>query len=136
LVASAGRALDDRVVLVGEQPSLLPWIAAARCVLLPARDLYAKLDHPRALLEAVALGTRIVVGPAPSLAELIVDDTIGEVARDAIALREAIERSFEAPRPDPKSIARALLPRGPNVVAAAYGEIYASLMPVRTSPAS
>jgi glycosyltransferase involved in cell wall biosynthesis len=121
------RALDDRAVLVGEQPSLLPWIAAARCVLLPARDLYAKLDHPRALLEAIALGTRIVVGPAPSLAELIVDDTIGEVARDAVTLREAIERSFEAPRPEPKSIARALLPRGPNVVAAAYGDLYASL---------
>ena len=122
------RSLGDRAVLVGEQPSLLPWIAAARCVLLPARDLYAKLDHPRVLLEAIALGTRIVVGPAPSLEELIVDETIGEVARDAVELREAIERSFDAPRPEPKSMARALLPRGANVVAAAYGDLYGAVL--------
>jgi glycosyltransferase involved in cell wall biosynthesis len=122
------RSLEDRVTLVGEQPSLLPWIAAARCVLLPARHLYAKLDHPRVLLEAIALGTRIVVGPAPSLQELVVDETLGEMARDAVELREAIERSFEGTRPEPKAMARALLPRGPNVVAAAYGDLYGSVL--------
>lgn len=126
-------SLDDRCLVLGEQPSLLPWIAGARCVLLPSRDSFAKLDHPRVLLEAIALGTRVVVGTAQSLAELVVDPSIGEIARDTIEVRDAIERSFDVHAPDAKAIAHVLLPRGPSVVAAQYAEIYASL---RTSPSS
>jgi hypothetical protein len=129
----ADPSLSGRVIILGEVPSLLPWIAAATCVVLPARTTYAKLDHPRALLEAIALGTRIVVGAAPTLSELVSDASIGEVAQDESALREALERAFDGERATPQTILRVLSPRAPAVVARAYGEIYARLTARRAS---
>lgn len=121
-------ALRDRVTLLGEVPSLLPWIAAARGVIVPASTTFAKLDHPRVLLEAIALGVRIVVGAAPSLAELVDDPRIGEVATDAGELREAMERCFSEPPPPANAILKMLAPRRPEVVAGRYAEVYASLI--------
>lgn len=116
--------LRGHVTILGELPSLLPWIAAARAVVLPATTTYAKLDHPRVLLEAIALGVRIVVGPAPSLHELVDDPRIGEVARDRGELREAIERCFEIPGPDASAILKVLGPRRPERVAERYAGLY------------
>jgi len=117
-------ALRDRVTILGEVPSLLPWIAAARGVLVPASTTYAKLDHPRVLLEAIALGVRVVVGRAPSLAELCDDPRIGEVAHEPSELREAMERCFEVEPPPVEAITRVLAMRRPAVVAARYAELY------------
>ena len=116
--------IRGRARLLGEVPSLLPWIAGARCVLLAAVDTFAKIDHPRALLESIALGTRVIVGPAPSLGELVEEPSLGEVTVDRAALTAAIERAFERPPPDPDAIARVLAPRHPSIVAAAYAELY------------
>lgn len=117
-------ALRGRVTILGEVKSLLPWIAAARGVLVPATTTYAKLDHPRVLLEAMSLGVRIVVGSAPPLAELVDDPRIGEVARDAGDLREAMERCFELDAPPADAIAKVLATRRPEVVAARYADLY------------
>ncbi len=116
--------LRGRVTILGEVASLLPWIAAARGVIVPASTTYAKLDHPRVLLEALSLGVRIVVGPAPSLTELVDDPRIGEVAIDSGELREAMERCFELDPPPAEAITRVLAPRRPEVVAARYAELY------------
>ena len=116
--------LRGRVRILGELPSLLPALAAARCVLLPATTTEAKLDHPRALLEAIALGTRIVVGAAPSLAELVPSSSLGEVAIGTGALREAMERAFFEPNSAPDDALAILAPRRPAVVAAAYARLY------------
>lgn len=120
-------ALRDRVTFLGEVPSLLPWIAASRAVIVPASTTYAKLDHPRVLLEAIALGVRIIVGRAPSLAELCDDPRVGEIAHDTSELRDAIERAFELPSIPREAIAKVLAPRRPDVVARRYGEIYRRL---------
>jgi glycosyltransferase involved in cell wall biosynthesis len=120
----AKEALRGRVHVLGERDSLLPWIASARCVLLPASSTHAKLDHPRALLEAIALGTRIVVGPAPSLAELVVAPALGEVAIGTAALREAMERTFSAEPPEARDVLAVLEPRRPELVAAIYADLY------------
>lgn len=113
--------------LLGELPSLLPHLAAARAVLLPAAHTLGKLDHPRVLLEALALGTRIVVGSAPTLAELLVDPSLGVVARDAVELREALEDALTAAGPSVLAVARVLSPRTPPRVAEAYARLYARL---------
>ena len=123
--------LRSRVRILGELPSLLPFLAAARCVLLPAATTEAKLDHPRALLEAIALGTRLVVGGAPSLAELVPSPSLGEVAVGAIALREAMERAFSEPEPSPNEVLALLSPRRPEVVAAAYAQLYERALRIR-----
>jgi len=117
-------ALRGRVTILGEVPSLLPWIAAARGVLVPASTTYAKLDHPRVLLEAMALGVRVIVGSAPSLAELVDDPRVGEIAESPSELREAMERCFELDPPPAEAVLRVLGNRRPSVVAARYRELY------------
>ncbi len=123
--ASPGR----RVWLLGEVPSLLPWILSAAAVVLPARDTFAKLDHPRVLLEALSLGVPIVVGPAPPLAELVHeggdgDEGVGEVAVDVPALREALERALVRATPAKERVAAVLARRRPDIVAEAYAALY------------
>lgn len=122
------KRLASRVTILGEVRSLLPWIARARGVLVPATNTFAKLDHPRVLLEAISLGVRIVVGTAPSLAELVDEPRIGEVARDEGDLREAMERCFSEEPPPPAAIVRMLAPRQPQQVAARYVAIYKELI--------
>lgn len=126
-------ALRERVSFLGEVPSLLPWIAAARAVLVPASTTFAKLDHPRVLLEAIAAGVRIIVGKAPPLAELCDDPRVGEVARDTSELRQAMERAFELPSIPIDVATRLLAPRRPDVVARRYGELYREVAARRPS---
>lgn len=118
------RRLSSHVTILGELPSLLPWVAAARGVIVPAANTFAKLDHPRVLLEAISFGVRIVVGSAPPLAELVDDRRIGEVARDNSELREAMERCFSEPAAPATTIAKLLTPRRPEAIAARYKQIY------------
>lgn len=126
-------SLRGRVRVLGEVRSLLPWILSSSAVLLPARDLYAKLDHPRVLLEALSLGVPIVVGPAPSLGELVREggdggegaEGIGEIARDAPALREAMERALVRPPLDVERALAVLGRRRAEVIAEAHLALYA-----------
>jgi hypothetical protein len=122
-----------RARVLGEVPSLLPWILASSAVLLPARDLYAKLDHPRVLLEALSLGVPIVVGGAPSLAELVREGGegehgIGAIAPDVPSLREATETALIREPFDPSRVLPVLARRRAEVVAAAYRALYARVI--------
>jgi phosphatidylinositol alpha-1,6-mannosyltransferase len=60
----------ERVRFAGELPSLLPLLQAARVVLFPVVDLWAKVDIPIAVLESMALGTPVITFDAGPLAEL------------------------------------------------------------------
>ncbi len=131
--------LRGRVRVLGEVPSLLPWIEGAAAVVLPARDTFAKLDHPRVLLESLALGVPIVVGPAPSLAELVREGEdaggggehgagVGEIAADVPALRDAFARALLRPALAPARVGPTLERRSPARVAAAYAALYARVI--------
>lgn len=59
---------------VGEVPSLCALYALTKVVVFPVEDLYAKVDIPIALLEAMQLGVSLVVpteGPVSELSEAI-----------------------------------------------------------------
>lgn len=64
--------LAERVSFLGETPRILDLLGAVDVVTLPAVDLYAKMDYPLVVLEAMALGKAVVVAtgtPAEELAE-------------------------------------------------------------------
>uniref|UniRef100_UPI003F7FEA83 glycosyltransferase n=1 Tax=Escherichia coli TaxID=562 RepID=UPI003F7FEA83 len=85
-----------------------------------------KLDHPRVVLEALSCGTHVVVGPAPTMDELLVSPGVTRVegAEDlARALGAALRH---APDGTVDPVTRALLDaRAPDVVARAYLDAYA-----------
>jgi glycosyltransferase involved in cell wall biosynthesis len=103
------------VRFAGELPSLLPLLGAASLILFPVEDLFAKVDTPLALLEAMDLEVPLLVasgGPAAELRgalKLELNDTqawlsaLSEVLSDASRRRaqvavqkEHIENEFRA----------------------------------------
>jgi glycosyltransferase involved in cell wall biosynthesis len=111
--------LDARVRWLGETPRILDVLAAADVVLLPSTSLYAKMDYPLVLLEAMWLGTPVVVAkgtPAAELADLgaaLAAEPRGEALAEALlglfhdgagrgqraqAARNIVEREFSPPR--------------------------------------
>lgn len=73
--ADAQRALQTqldpaRVRFAGELPSLPVLLAASKLVVFPVADLFAKVDIPIALLEAMSLGVPLVVPDQGPVAEL------------------------------------------------------------------
>lgn len=91
----------DRIVWMGETPRIHDLLATADVVVLPSADLYAKMDLPLVLLEAMWLARAVVVasdGPASELADggaaiaVAPDALAGEIARliDDDARRRAL----------------------------------------------
>jgi glycosyltransferase involved in cell wall biosynthesis len=113
LLAQAQRAgLADRVVSLGETPRIHALLACADVVALPSVDLYAKMDYPLVLLEAMSLGQPVVVARGSAAAELCAADaalatdaspealaaTLGGVLADADGARALGERARAAVR--------------------------------------
>jgi len=65
-----GGALS-RVHLLREVPDMLGLLGACDLCLLPAESLYAKMDLPLVLLEAMALGLPLILADRPPLSELV-----------------------------------------------------------------
>lgn len=117
----------DRVRWVGETAHIHALIAAADLVAMPATDLYAKIDIPIVLLEAVSLGVPVVVAggsSAEDLAEdggaLVVEPTaegVGGGLRLIVGDTEARARLAEGAR-------RSSLRYAPASMAAAYEALY------------
>lgn len=61
----------ERVRFAGEVDDMPALLAASAVVALPAESLYAKMDIPLVLLEALALGIPIVVADVPPLGEIL-----------------------------------------------------------------
>lgn len=76
---------------IGETPRIHALLGCADAVLLPGRSLYAKMDYPLVVLEAMSMAKPVVVGagtPAEELAEggaLVCDASI-EAVRSAIGV--------------------------------------------------
>jgi phosphatidylinositol alpha-1,6-mannosyltransferase len=102
--AAAGAALAERLaplgaraIFVGEVKDMSALLAAADVVALPADDLYAKMDLPLVLIEAMALGRPVVVA-------------------DVAPIHEVIERGggVAVPGRDPEALAATLLDLATN----------------------
>jgi glycosyltransferase involved in cell wall biosynthesis len=83
----------ERVVWFGETPFIHDLLAVADLVTLPADTLYAKMDVPLVLVEAMALGRAVLVGAGTPAAELATDGAAVavETQRDAVS---ALTRSL------------------------------------------
>lgn len=88
LAELAGRAARAHVELrvVGETPDILALLAASDVVAMPTDTLYAKVDHPLVLLEAMHLGVAVLVSEGTSASELGDEGaTVTPFSADAIA---------------------------------------------------
>ncbi|MCC6748253.1 MAG: glycosyltransferase family 4 protein [Deltaproteobacteria bacterium] len=80
-----------RALLLNDVPDILALIAACDLCVLPAESLYAKMDLPLVLLEALALRVPIVVADVPPLNEVLVGDVGAAVPpRDPAALAQTV----------------------------------------------
>ncbi|MBK6848161.1 MAG: glycosyltransferase [Proteobacteria bacterium] len=88
-----------RVSLLNEVPQMLELLAAADVCVLPAESLYAKMDLPLVLLEAMALELPIVVASGGPLEELGCGREVGAVIppNDAAALAAALAALHAGP---------------------------------------
>jgi len=62
--------LQDRVHFAGVVPDIKALLGGATAVVMPVDTLYAKVDTPYVLLEAMALGVPVIVSNIPALGEL------------------------------------------------------------------
>lgn len=81
------RGLHSRVSWVGETPRIHDLLAAADVVVLPSESLYAKMDHPLVLLEAMSMERPVVVARGTAAEELAEHGgaTAVEPSADAVA---------------------------------------------------
>ncbi|PID37931.1 MAG: hypothetical protein CSA24_01935 [Deltaproteobacteria bacterium] len=99
----------SRALMLDEVPAMLDLVAACDVCALPAESLYAKMDLPLVLLEAMGHRLPLVVADIPPLTELL--DPRGEVGRatpagDAEALAAALDAELARGRRDaPRALA-------------------------------
>jgi phosphatidylinositol alpha-1,6-mannosyltransferase len=82
--------LETRVRFVGETANIHALLACADVVVLPSTDLYAKMDYPLVLLEAMSLERPVIVARDTPAAELCRDEAALAVEPDAAALAAAL----------------------------------------------
>ena len=104
-------------------------LGAADLVVMPAESLYAKMDVPLVLLEAMSLGVPVVVANVPPLSELLVHEVGAAVPpRDPAALAEVVSALLADParRARLAERARAVVTESysAKVVASAYEDVY------------
>ncbi len=85
------RGLEARVTWVGETPRIHDLLGAADVVALPSASLYAKMDHPLVLLEAMSMERAVVVSRGTAMEELADDGGARAVAADPDAVAEALD---------------------------------------------
>ena len=124
--------LEQRVRFLRELPWIHELLAAADLLLMPAEDLYAKMDIPLVVLEAMALGMPVVVADRGPLSELL-DDDVGEAVPPGVpeALAGAVVRLLGDPaalKAKGEVAARVARERySPEVMARAYEDLYDEL---------
>lgn len=85
-----GLGLAARIRFVGETPHIHQLLGCADLVALPSTDLYAKMDYPLVLLEAMSLAVPVIVAEGSPAAELSEAGAALAVAPDAEALSVAL----------------------------------------------
>jgi phosphatidylinositol alpha-1,6-mannosyltransferase len=123
--------LADRVLWFGETPFIHDLLAVADLVTLPTDTLYAKMDVPLVLLEAMALGRAVLVGAGTPAEELAVAGgaAVADTRRDAVSAQTAALLEDGARRASLGAAARALVARDYDAVrmTEAYESLYDEL---------
>ena len=125
-------AIADSVLWFGETARIHDLLASADVVALPAETLYAKMDLPLVLIEAMLLARPVILALHTPAAELADGEAAVAVAADADAtaaallrlLDDGVERVALGGRARAAAIAR----YHPNAVASAYESIYDELL--------
>jgi glycosyltransferase involved in cell wall biosynthesis len=92
----ARQGLDDKVVFLERVREMPSFVGAADIVVMPAESLYAKMDVPLVLLEAMSQGVPLVVADVPPLNELLVHGCgVGVPPGDPEAPAEAVARLLD-----------------------------------------
>jgi glycosyltransferase involved in cell wall biosynthesis len=123
-----GAGLDVRAL--GEVPAMHALLAASDIVALPTDSLYAKVDHPLVLLEAMHLGRPVLVSEGSAAYELAEDGGAIGAAFEASALAAELDRlaGDSALRARWSERARGLAGRRTvRAMALAYESIYSEL---------
>jgi phosphatidylinositol alpha-1,6-mannosyltransferase len=122
---------EDRFRWVGETNAILSLVGAADGLLLPSTDLYAKMDYPLVVLEAMALGCPAVVAEGTPAAELAELGGVLAIAEGAPPLGEALDAlaGDRARRVELGALGReaARAHFAPEAMAAAYESLYDEL---------
>jgi len=129
-VRAAG--LETRTRWAGETRAIHALLAAADVVALPSTDLYAKMDHPLVLLEAMSLARPVVVARGTPAEELADDDAAIAVDATGEGLAAVLDRLLDdaALRASLGQRARAAVyaRHAPGPMAAAYESLYDALL--------
>ncbi|MCC7542433.1 MAG: glycosyltransferase family 4 protein [Deltaproteobacteria bacterium] len=121
--------LHARLHVFGDTPRIHDLLRAADVVALPSTDLFAKMDQPLVLLEAMSLGRPVVVARETPADELADDGSAVAIGSDA-ELGSALLRLLdpeEGRRIGALAAASVRARYSPAVVAAAYERIYDEL---------
>jgi phosphatidylinositol alpha-1,6-mannosyltransferase len=127
-----GLAGAGRVSFVGETKHIHALLAAADVVALPAEDLYAKMDLPLVLIEAMLLERAVIVGEGTPAAELCEGGAALATAIDGKAVAQHVARLLDSASERAQLGVRAreaaLARHHPAVVASAYEALYDELL--------
>jgi phosphatidylinositol alpha-1,6-mannosyltransferase len=92
---SAG--LSSHVHWLGETPHIHKLLGAADMVCLPSTDLYAKMDYPLVLLEAMSLERPVLVARGSAAQEIAVGDAALVADAECEAVAATVERCLDDP---------------------------------------
>lgn len=125
------RRAPGRVHFLGETSRIHDLLGTADVVALPSETLYAKMDYPLVLLEAMALGRPVVVAEGTAAAELVEHGALGSPAH-VEPLTQTLERLLADPslaaRAGERGRAAALTHFSPSAMARAYERVYDELL--------
>ena len=120
----ARRGLAQAITLAGHVPTIDPWLAKARALLVTSR--YE--GGPAVAVEALAHGVPVVSTDCSHfLRDVMTAPEAGRIVatRDPAALAEALTAVLDAPAPDPARLAPLLAPVEPERCARAYADFFA-----------
>jgi glycosyltransferase involved in cell wall biosynthesis len=122
----------ETTVFIGETPQIHALLGCADVVALPADTLYAKMDLPLVLIEAMMLARAVVTATGTASAELADDAAALAVAPSVDAVADAISgllADAAARRSLGERARRAALERyHPQMMASAYETVYDELL--------
>jgi glycosyltransferase involved in cell wall biosynthesis len=124
--------VERSVTFLGETRRIHGLLAAADVVALPAETLYAKMDLPLVLIEAMLLGRPVVVAEGTPAAELCEGEAALSVGADPEALPALLARVLgddaERARLGERARQAARSRYDPAAVASAYKDLYDELL--------